>query len=357
MVKQNDLMGMAGELSDDITNPKYAKILGDLDKAAEAGGGTVPFEVVKELRSRLGAMLSGDELVADINLRDVRRLYDTLTEDMGAAIHKTGGGQATAAWNSATSFYKKEIDKIEKILQPLVDKKVPEQAYAALTSGTKQGATVLQTTLQSLDPAAAGLVRSNMLRQLGQMPDETFSPELFLRKLHQLEPTAKAALFEADPQTGANLAALAKLAEARKAAGKVMFNPSGTAQNTAFFAILNGISRLGVAGAGALAGQQVSSGGLGAGVGAVAAPLLTAGGANLAARVFTSPKMIERLLRTTKVPFGALNQEMAILAKDAVKWGPDDRQTALDLVGAMTRMDWRSILLGSAAADATAQRR
>jgi hypothetical protein len=357
MVKQNDLMGMAGELSDDITNPKFAKILTDLDKAAEAGGGTVPFEVIKELRSRLGAMLSGDELVADINLRDVKQLYGTLTEDMAAAIHKAGGAPATRAWSRATQFTKAGHERIDKILQPLVSKKAPEQAFTALMSGTKEGATALRTTLQSLDAGSAGLVRSNVLRQLGRMPDETFSPELFLRKLHGLAPTARAALFEGTGTVGDDLSALAKTAEARRAGGKVMFNPSGTAQNTAFFAMLNGLSRLGVSGVGALAGQQVG-GGLGAGAGAVAAPLLTAAAANqLAERVFTNPRMVGWLVRQTKIPFGAMQQELAILAKDATKWGPDDRQTAMDLVGAMGHMDWRSVLLGQAAADATAQRR
>jgi hypothetical protein len=201
------------------------------------------------------------------------------------------------------------------------------------------------------------LVRGHVLRQLGKLPDETFSPELFLRKLHGLAPTARAALFESDPITGVGLSTLAKTAEARKAAGKVMFNPAGTAQNNAFFAMLNGLSRLGVSGVGALAGQQVG-GGLGAGAGAVAAPLLTAAAANqLAERVFTNPRMVNWMVRQTKIPFGAMQQELAILAKDAVKWGPDDRQTAMDLVGAMGHMDWRSVLLGQAAADATAQRR
>jgi hypothetical protein len=357
MVKQNDLMGMAGELSDDITNPKFAKILGDLDKAAEAGGGTVPFEVIKELRSRLGAMLSGDELIADINLRDVKRLYGTLTEDMGAAVQKTGGTPATQAWNRANTFVKAGHERIDKILQPLVSKRTPEQAMSALMSGTKEGATALRSTLRSLDPASAGLVRSNVLRQLGRMPDETFSPELFLRKLDGLAPTAKAALFDGEEQVGTGLLSLAKTAEARKAAGKVMFNPSGTAQNTAFFAILNGMSKIGISGAGALVGQQVG-GGLGAMAGAMGAPLLTAAAANqLAERVFTNPRMINWLVRQTKIPFGAMQQELAILAKDATKWGPEDKQTAMDLVGAMAKMDWRTVLLGQAAADATAQRR
>jgi hypothetical protein len=353
MAKQNDIMGMARELSDDITNPKFASILEHLGQAAESGGGTVPFGVMKELRSRLGAMLSGDELVAEINLRDVKRLYQALTEDMATAVQKQGGAAATNAWNRANAFTRTGHDRIEKVLQPLISQKKPEQAFTALMSGTKEGATALRSTLQSLDPGARGLVRSNVLRQLGRMPDETFSPELFLRKLHGLAPTARAALFEGAGGIGDDLTALAALAEARKAAGKVMFNPSGTAQNTGFFAVLNALARLGPAGVSAAAGGS-AGGAVGAAAGAVGSVVAAH---QLAERVFTSPKAISWLLRQTKVPYGAMRQELAILAKDSQKWGPADRDVGMELASTLSQMDWRTILMGGAAADATSVRR
>lgn len=358
IAKQNDMLGMARELSDDISSPKFASILNHIDEAVSSSpNGTIPFAVMKELRSRLGAILSGDELIADINRRDVKILYGALTEDMGAAIQKAGGTPATQAWNRANTFYQKGADRIERILEPLVSKRTPEQAFAALMSGTKEGATALRATLRSLPAAEAGLVRANVLRQLGRMDDDTFNPELFLRKLNALAPTARTALFEADPQVGTNLSALASMAESRKQAGKVMFNASGTAPNVAFFAILNGLSRLTVSGAGALVGQQIG-GGPGAALGAMAGPALTAVGANqLAERVFTSPRMIHWLVRQTKIPFGAMSQELAILAKESRKWGPSDQQIAQDLTGALAHMDWRSILMGGAVADATAIKR
>jgi hypothetical protein len=357
IAKQNDLLGMARELSDDIVAPKFAGILTNLEQAASSSpNGTIPFTVMKELRSRLGAMQSGEELVSDINLRDVKRLYGAITEDMGAAVQKAGGNQGTAAWNRANLFYQKGMDRIEKILEPLVAKRTPEQAFTALMSGTKEGATALRSTLRSLPAAEQGLVRSNVMRQLGRMPDESFSPELFLRKLHGLAPTARTALFEGDPMTGTQLAALAEMAENRRAAGRVMFNASGTSPNVAFFAILNGLSKIGISGAGALMGQQVG-GGMGAAAGAMTAPLLTAAASQqLAERVFTNPRMIQWLVRQTKIPFGAMGQELALLVKDSQKWSTADRQIAQDLSGTLSHMDWRSILLAQSAADATASR-
>jgi hypothetical protein len=354
IAKQNDLLGMARELSDDIVNPKIAGMLNRLDQAVTSSAdGTIPFAVIKEERSRLGAMLSGEELVTDINLRDVKRLYGALTEDMGAAVQKAGGTQATAAWNRANLFYQKGMDRIEKVLDPLVSKRTAEQAFNAMMSGTKDGATALRSTLRSLPAAEQGLVRSNVLRQLGRMPDETFSPELFLRKLHGLAPTARTALFEGNTGMGDNLSALAAVAEARRASGRVMFNASGTAQNTAAFAILNGISKLSLAGAGALmaGGRPIE------GIGAMTAPALSAFASNqMAERIFTNPRMIQWLVKQTKVPFGAMGQELALLVKDSQKWGAEERQLAQDLSGTLSHMDWRNVLLATAAADATASR-
>jgi hypothetical protein len=85
----------------------------DLAKTLEESPQGIPFGVVKELRSRLGAILSGDELVTDINLRDVRRLYGSLSEDMTTAIAAKGPA-ALNAWNKAETFWKTGMDRIEK---------------------------------------------------------------------------------------------------------------------------------------------------------------------------------------------------------------------------------------------------
>jgi hypothetical protein len=79
-------------------------------------------------------------------------------------------------------------------------------------------------------------------------------------------------------------------------------------------------------------------------------------GGNLTARAFTNPRIVHRLVRQTRVPFGALYQELAILAKDSQKWPAEDRETAQELSQTLGGMDWRSSLLASAAADATAMR-
>jgi hypothetical protein len=362
---QDDMAAMARELSDDIVSPKFASVLNHLDEAvANSPDGGIPFTVMRELRSRLGAMLSGDELVADINLRDVKRLYGALSDDMAATVEKVGGEPGRQAWLRATNHWKAGQERIQNVLDPLVRKRTPEQVMNAMMSGTREGATALRSTMRSLAPVEKRLVASNVLREMGKAPPgaqnaagDLFSPEHFLTSWNRFSPEARSALFEGiDPKITQNLNLLAKAIDVRKQAGKVLYNPSGTAPNTMFWSIFNGLGQMATVGAGALAGTA-AGGGVGGAMGAVLAPTATAVGANILARkVFTNPRMIQWLVGTTKKPFGAMAQELAILAKDAQKWPDEDRQVALDFAKSLGSVDWRAILLASAAADATATR-
>ena len=351
--KMDDVQAAARPLSDHIANPKVSKIMEDLATTLEQSPQGIPFGVIKELRSRLGAILSGEDMVTDISLRDVRRLYGSLSDDMTTAISEKGPA-ALNAWTRAETFWKNGMDRIEGILQPLVDKRTPEQAFAALTSGSRDGATILRGTMRSLGAEERGLVQSTVVRRLGlanpsaqDAAGDVFSPETFLTRWNAFHPEAKSALFEkADPRVVGNLDALAKAIEIRKKAAGAMPNPSGTAPNTAFFAIMSGLGSLGM---GAMTGNLQ-----GASVGALGGPLAAATGSTLAAKAFTSPRLIDWMVRQTKVPFGMLAQQLALLAKDSQKWPEQDRAVAQDLSSTLGNIDWSQILMARAVADGLA---
>jgi hypothetical protein len=69
----------------------------------------------------------------------------------------------------------------------------------------------------------------------------------------------------------------------------------------------------------------------GSAIGAAGAPLVASTGATLAAKAFTSPKMIDWMVKQTKVPFGLLTQQLALLAKHSQKWPEQDREVAQSL--------------------------
>lgn len=354
-VKLHADMGSLGAgaeaLKSDLSNPKVAGILERLAQALDdSPNGAIPFQVAKQLRSRLGAMLNGDELVTDVNLGDVKRIYGALSQDMRAGIAQSNP-RALPAWDRAEAFWRQGSEKIEKILQPLMDKKTPEAAFTALFSGSRDGSTVLRSTMRSLSGAERGVIQSAAVRRMGlanpgaqDAVGDIFSPETFLTRWNQLAPASRDALFEgADPRIVGNLNRLAKAAEIRKSAARVLPNPSGTAPNTAFWAAMSG---LGTSVAGTVMGNPtVALGGL--------APAGVIGGSNLLARAFTSPRITNWLVRQTRLPFGALTQELALLAKDAQKWPEDDRETAQEISQSLSNVDWRSVMMAQAVADAS----
>lgn len=350
--QQNDLAAAQRPLSDHtVTDPYVSRILEDYAATVEANPAGVRFDVLKGIRSRLGSLLDGSDLAPGINLRDVRHLYGVMSSDMRGAIAEKGP-EAVAAWDKADQFYKMNMDKIEHILQPLVNKDTPERAFNALFSGSKDGATVLQATMGSLSPVERGIIQSAAIRRMGlanpsaqDASSEAFSSETFLTNWGKIAPESRTALFNgADPRTVNNLNLLAKAAEARRKAGRVFNQTSGTAPNTALWSILVGLPT-------SLAGIATGNSAMAA---TGLAPAAAAASANVAARMFTNPRMIDWMVKQTKVPFAALTRQLAILAKDSQKWPAADRDIAQEVSGALGNVDWRSVLLAQAATDQTA---
>lgn len=334
----------ASQVFSGLDNPQIRTWADELANALDQNPQGIPFAVIKDFRSRLGEMLSGADLV-DAPLRDIKRLYGAVSDDMQGAIAQHGGREGLQAWQRASKYWKAGSDRIENVLQPIVDKRTPELAFNAIMSGSKEGATILRSTLRSLGPSERRLVAATVLKNIGKASPgaqdaagSVFSPERFLTNWSRFAPEARSALFEGiDPRVTQDLNQLAKAAEIIKSSSKVMANPSGTAQNNAFWAIVSGI------GTGAMFGG-VKGAATGAAVG---------GGPYLAARMFTSPKMVHWLVGTTKMPYGALMGQLPRLAKEAQAWSAEDRDIANDFVRHMSNIDWPMMITVKALTDAT----
>lgn len=352
--QQGQLLQAAKPFADDfLIAPQMQKWGQQLADALRQNPNGIEFGTLKAFRTLIGDAMTGAPEMVGPRVGELRKLYAALSADMETAVAQHGP-QALKDWQRANLFWEKGMNRIENLLQPILDKKVPDQAFTALMSGTREGGSVLQSTMRSLAPAERDVVRSTVVRRMGMADpgnqnaaSDVFSPSTFLTRWNQLSPIARGALFDgADPATVANLNSLAKAAELVKNSAKAMPNPSGTAQATAFGAILNG---LGVSGIGVMTGSP----------GMVATGLAPLGGAtalNVAAKMFTSPRVISWLVKTTKVPFGMMAQQLAILAKDSQKWPERDRETADDLTSALGNIDWSQILTAQAVADGLAAR-
>jgi hypothetical protein len=121
-----------------------------------------------------------------------------------------------------------------------------ETAFKALFSGSREGATMLRSTMRSLPPAEKRLVASTVLRNLGKAKPfdqddvgQVFNPETYLTRWNTLAPEARAALFDGiDPAFSKDLTALAKAMNLQREAQRTLANPAGTAVNTAAWSVM-----------------------------------------------------------------------------------------------------------------------
>jgi hypothetical protein len=344
MAEQNDLVKLAPAGKDLFATPFMQKWGNDFADLAEQMPDGVPYKVVKAMRTRVGNILDGSEAVPDVNIAEAGRLYSALSDDMAATVGEVGGEAGLAAWQRASSFWRAGKDRLQNVLQPLLDKKTPELAYNALMAGTKDAGTVLRTTMRSLGPEERKIVTSSVVGKMGltspggqNAAGDVFSADQFLTRWNSLSPIAKGALFEGvSPTISKDLDNLAKAAESIKSANKVMRNPSGSATNVAFLAIT-----------GALGGTSPKHAAIGLGV--------AAAGHQLAKRVFTNPKMVNWLVKTTKFPIGMIGPQLVLLGKQAAEWDAEDRDLAMETIEALGSVDWGKQTLTNMISEHTAR--
>jgi hypothetical protein len=315
-------------------SPELQRVLG----VTAPSKSTLPYGALKDLRSRVGDMLSTNELLSDIPRGQLKQIYAGLSNDMetaaiindadagyygpaGAILSsalksgqpvppsvlaalKTKPGPALASINRANGYYKAGAERIEQ-LQKVAGKVDYEKMFAAATSGAKEGASQIRLVMKSLPPEARDAVSAAMIKRLGQATAGNqdaaggiFSSETFLTNWNKLSPQAKTQLFT-DSDLRGDLDAVAK-ASANMRFGKRPFgNPSGSGA-----AVTQGAT-IGGAIVAALSGQFVPAA-------AIAGTMV---GANLGARLMTSPTFVRWLAQNGKASPEQLGAQLNNLAQ------------------------------------------
>lgn len=278
-----------------------------------AGGGKLPYEAVKKLRTLVGNEMADSSILSDVPRSKWKAFYGALSTDMEQAA-KAAGPDATAAWNRANNYTRAGMKRLETIDHVIERNGGPEAIFTAATSGTKEGATTLRAVMQSLPEDAQKTVSATVLRRLGRATPgkqndlgEKFSTETFLTNWNSMSPQAKAVLFD---RYGAgfrqDMDQVAKVASNLREGSKVWQNPSGTGQATAqtgaVVAFATSLATGNVGTAGAIAGSV--------------------GAANLSARLMNHPPFVKWLAKTTKAPPNAIPSLVNQLATN----GSDDEK-------------------------------
>lgn len=303
----------AAATSQTLANPRLLEIAQAV-RTDLGNGGTMPYEAVRQLRTRLGQLMTDSSLVTDVPRAQLRQLWGALTGDIRAAAAQNP--PALAALTRANNYYQAGMKRLD-VIESVVDRNGgPEAVFKAATSGTREGATVLRSVMQSLPHDGQRQVASAVVRRLGRSNPsnqnelgEMFSTERFLTNWNTLSPEARNVLFNRfGPQFRQDMDRISQVAANLREGSKVYANPSGTSQGGAQIAL------------GTTAVVSFLTGNF-ANVAAVAGAVA---GSNVAARLMVNPDFVGWLARTTRLPTSALNAQIQVLSNVATRKKDED---------------------------------
>jgi hypothetical protein len=279
--------------------------------------GVVPFEALRDLRSRVGAMLD-DALTTDIPRGELKRVYGALSEDMKAAA-TAAGPEAVRLFNRQNNFWSARQQRVDSVLDKVIGKgRQPEDIFSAVAPKDPNQANKLRGVMRSLLPEERQIVTDAVVNRLGRATPgrqdefgEVFSSNTFLTNWNKLSPGAKDQLFS-DPVMRKNLESIAKAAATIREGAGVASNPSGTAGSFAAYSIYS---------------SPIVSAATGS-----AWPMLAAGGAmgaaNIGARMLTNKKIVDWLANAPKPTAQNVGMHLARLS---VLYNQSDEETKKEL--------------------------
>jgi len=264
-----------------LVNPKLAEIKANLAADLKANNGALPFDAMRQLRSKVGSMLD-DSLVSGIPGGELKRVYGALSKDLEATANASGAGQEFAR---QSNYYRARMDRVETVLERVLGKgRQPEDIFKAVNPTDPNQSNKLRAVMRSLEPSERQVVTDAVVQRLGRATPgrqndvgDVFSSETFLTNWNRLSPEAKSQLFPNATQRK-NLTALATVADDIRSGGKVFANPSGTAGAVAPYGL----------------GYLAASGQVGQ-----AATLIA--GSFIGSKMLTSPKIVDWLSQAPKV--------------------------------------------------------
>lgn len=213
-------------------NPQLKKVFGAL--AEDAADGTLSFENMRGLKTKIGDMLDTPSFTTDQPTRELKLLYGALKQDIESAA-KNASPEAFQKFQKANTFYAENIKRIERYTERVhAAKKTGEEAYALFAAGAKNGGTRMRNLLHDVPASESGTVRATFLDRLGTNAAGDFDPIRFLGGYQKLAPEAKTVLFRGAESHARDLDKLAKAANLfREVQGFENYSRSGELAVTA----------------------------------------------------------------------------------------------------------------------------
>jgi hypothetical protein len=196
-------------------------------------GRQMPYQAMKELRTRVGYLLDSSEIMSDIPKSELKKLYGAISRDIEGGLPP----EATSFLKRANTFYKAGKDRVDT-LENVLSGKTYEKIYNAAIGETKDGPTLINKVLRSMPRQTRQKMAHEFLRTMGKSTAgkqnaavDAFSTETFLTNWGKMDSKAKSALFSnISPDYIKSIDSIAKVAENIRTGSKVFSNPSGTQQ-------------------------------------------------------------------------------------------------------------------------------
>lgn len=299
-----------------LVNSKIREIRNNFRADTIENLGGMPFEAMRDLRSRVGSMID-DALVSGVPSGEMKKIYAAMSQDMEAAAKAVGAGREFARQNN---YYRARMDRVESVLERVIGKgKQPEDIFKSFYPTDPDQAGKVRAVLRSLAPSERKVVTEAVANRLGRakpgaqdVEGEVFSSETFLTNWNKLSPGAKAQLFP-DPPMRENMNKIAAAASEIRTGKGIYANPSGTAGSFAAYSVY--LSPLAAIAAGSTA-PLVAAGS-------------AAGSAYLGAKLLTNPKVVDWLAKPINPQ--RPGEAAAHLARLAVIYNQSDESTKQEL--------------------------
>lgn len=312
----------APALTEAMANTKISSIKTAFDADIDPKTGTLPYEAVKSLRSRIGENLAGISILNDVPRAEFKRLYAALSEDMRQAAIASGP-DAIRAFNRANNYSKALHARADRI-QSFINKQEPEAIFQAALQGSKVGGTRLASLMKSLPQEDQKAFVSAFIERMGRAgagqqneAGEVFSTNTFLTNWNNLSTPAKRQLFgRFGSKFSSDMNKIAETAALIRSGSNVLSNPSGTAGAVVTPATYGSIA-----------------GSFGAGKYGFATGLLSLlAVSHIGSRFFTNPRYVDWLAKNIDIEANAVPSAIASLQEVARESDDPDLEAVAEMV-------------------------
>jgi hypothetical protein len=228
-----------------LDSPLVKQLSSAMEQSEKLGG--MSYQTLKSLRSKIGAAIDDKTLLGDASQAELKRLYGALSDDMAIAA-SNAGPTALKTFERANSFWAAGRSRIDDVLQPVANKKLNQDIFQSIMSGSKAGSEKLRAFKKSLPLSEWNKVVGQQIRELGMATPgaqnaagDLFSPATFLTNFNKLGKESRQVLFGGKQFAGLDNAIddLVTVSAALKEVSK-MANTSRTAEQMIYMSILTG---------------------------------------------------------------------------------------------------------------------